>query len=85
MLDDCPYGRFPMFDKKMRIDPSKYENYTTHTERLSMTMFECQFICLLKGYSCNFLRYNESSQECIWGKVRFDLTDVEVLNIFRAD
>ena len=34
-----------------------------------MTMFECQFLCVLKGYSCNFLRYNESSQECIWGKV----------------
>ena len=56
--------------KKMMIDPSKYENYTTHTEQLTMTMFECQFICVLRNYSCNFFRYNESSKECIWGKVR---------------
>ena len=69
MLDDCPYGKFPMF-KKMMVDPSKYENYTTHTEQLTMTMFECQFICVLRNYSCNFFRYNESSKECIWGKVR---------------
>ena len=34
-----------------------------------MSLFQCQFICVLKGYSCNFLRYNESSHNCIWGKV----------------
>ena len=72
--------------KKMMVDPSKYENYTIHTERLTMTMFECQFLCVLKGYSCNFLRYNESSQECIWGKVRLELIeDGELLTIWPAD
>ena len=55
--------------KKMMIDPGKYENYTIYTEQLKMTLFECQWICVLKNYSCNFLRYNQSTEECIWGKV----------------
>lgn len=83
VIDNCPYAKFPMFEKMM-IDPAKYENYTTHTERLTMSLFECQFICVLKGYSCNFLRYNESSQDCIWGKVGWWARG-EIVNICNAD
>ena len=54
---------------ELTLPSSKLDEYETHTEELKLTETECEYICMMKDFLCNFYSYDYLTSLCTWGKV----------------
>ena len=54
---------------ELTLPSSKLDEYETHTEDMKLTETECEYICMMKDFLCNFYSYDYLTSSCTWGKV----------------